>query len=268
MGRDGAPAAAPARSARRLVLPAVALCGPLVVAAVLVPFRDDLSNAAAALVLVAVVVAVASFGNRAAGYVATVSSVVWFDFFLTQPYERFAISHRDDIETAVGLFVVGVAVTEIAVRRRHHREAATTETGYVGLIKEVSGLAAAGTESAFVVRRVEGALTELLSLRSCRFETAEPARPEPRIEESGRVVFAEVVWPVGEVGLPGREVELEVRHRDHRYGRFALEPTPGEPLDDERLGVAVVLANLVGAVLADEPRPKDAGGNGTGQLRV
>jgi K+-sensing histidine kinase KdpD len=40
---------------------------------------------------------------------------VWFDFFLTQPYERFTITRRTDIETTVLLLVIGVAVTEIAV---------------------------------------------------------------------------------------------------------------------------------------------------------
>jgi len=33
--------------------------------------------------------------------------------FLTQPYERFIITRRTDIETTVLLLVIGVAVTEI-----------------------------------------------------------------------------------------------------------------------------------------------------------
>jgi K+-sensing histidine kinase KdpD len=39
-----------------------------------------------------------------------VSVAVWFDFFLTQPYERFTITRRTDIETTVLLLVIGVAV--------------------------------------------------------------------------------------------------------------------------------------------------------------
>ncbi|MBO0876722.1 MAG: DUF4118 domain-containing protein [Pseudonocardia sp.] len=44
------------------------------------------------------------------------------DFFVTEPYDRFAITKRADIETAVLLMLVGVAVTEIALwgRRQHH----------------------------------------------------------------------------------------------------------------------------------------------------
>jgi K+-sensing histidine kinase KdpD len=44
-----------------------------------------------------------------------VSAALWFDFFLTQPCEQFSITRRTDIETAVLLLVIGVAVTEIAV---------------------------------------------------------------------------------------------------------------------------------------------------------
>ena len=36
-----------------------------------------------------------------AGVVAALSGGVWFDFFLTQPYERFSITRRTDIETTV-----------------------------------------------------------------------------------------------------------------------------------------------------------------------
>lgn len=60
-----------------------ALLAPPAVAAVLVPFRTDLTNATMVLILVVVVVAVAAIGNRAAGAVAAVSSAAWFDFFLT-----------------------------------------------------------------------------------------------------------------------------------------------------------------------------------------
>ena len=77
--------------------------------------RASFANTDAALVLVAVVVAVAADGALAAGYLAAASSAVCFDFFLTQPYERFTISRRSDIETTVLLLVICVAVTELAV---------------------------------------------------------------------------------------------------------------------------------------------------------
>ena len=72
------------------------LFAPLAIAAVLVPFRSTFADTASSLGLVAVVVAVAANGSRTAGFVAAVSASLWFDFFLTRPFERFAMSHRPD----------------------------------------------------------------------------------------------------------------------------------------------------------------------------
>jgi len=65
------------------------------------------ANTAAALTMVIVIVAVAVIGPRPAGIVASASAALWFDFFLTSPYDRFAISHRPDLETTIAIFVVG-----------------------------------------------------------------------------------------------------------------------------------------------------------------
>ena len=132
---------------------AAALVLPLGVAALLVPFRGDFANTASALILVAVIVAVAALGNRFSGFVATVGATLWFDVFLTEPYERLAITHRPDIETAVCLFVVGIIVTELAARNRHHHASATEEADYVGLIYEVSELVASGAPATDVRER-------------------------------------------------------------------------------------------------------------------
>ena len=91
------------------------LCGlllPIAVSAALVPFRSDFALPASALVLVLVVVAVGSFGNRFAGLLAALSSAAWFDFFLTKPYETFNITYRPDLQTEISLLVVGLAITE------------------------------------------------------------------------------------------------------------------------------------------------------------
>ena len=120
---------------------------PLAMAAILVPFRSIFANTAAALILVTIIVAVAALGNRVAGIVATVSATVSFDFFLTRPYEKLAITHRPDIETAICLFVVGIIVTELAARNRYHRATAVEEADFVGLIHDVSELATSGASS-------------------------------------------------------------------------------------------------------------------------
>ena len=88
---------------------------PLAVAAVLSLVREQVSTAAGVLVLVLVVVAASSTGVRLAGFLAALSSGVFFDLFLTQPYGTLAVSNPDDVEALVLLLAVGLAVTELAL---------------------------------------------------------------------------------------------------------------------------------------------------------
>lgn len=83
------------------------LLAPLIVSAILLPWRASWSNTNVALLLVVVVVAVAALGNRFAGALAAVSAAAWFDFFFTRPYERFTIHGSTDITT--GLVAVTLA---------------------------------------------------------------------------------------------------------------------------------------------------------------
>jgi K+-sensing histidine kinase KdpD len=222
---------------------------PLGVAAILVAFRSTFANTASALILVAVIVAVAALGNRVSGFVATVSATLWFDFFLTRPYEKLAITHRPDIETAVSLFVVGIIVTELAARNRHHLATATEEADYVGLIYDVSELVASGAAATEVLERVNVELIVLLRLRAARYERGSQGRPMLRIEHDGQVLLGGRIWGVHHMGLPGPEIELLVQSRGQMLGRFVLTPTAGHPVSHERRVVAVALADQAGAAL-------------------
>ena len=128
MAAGGATAGGRARAAgprgRVRPCPAARLAAPLALTGVLTPFRGGLPNTDAALALVLIVVAVAAAGYRLAGMLAAVSAAVWFDFFLTVPYERFTITRAADIETTALVLAVGVAATEIAVWRRRLEAAA------------------------------------------------------------------------------------------------------------------------------------------------
>ena len=73
---------------------------PLVTSAILSTLRDSVAAASAVLILVLWVVAAAS-GDRLAGLLAAVSSGAWFDFFLTEPYQRFTIADPGDIEATI-----------------------------------------------------------------------------------------------------------------------------------------------------------------------
>jgi K+-sensing histidine kinase KdpD len=237
--------------------PVANACGvvaPLVVSAALVPVRASFAGTAAALLLVAVVAAVAILGNRTAGFLASVSSGLWFDFFLTRPYERFTISHRGALETTISLFVVGLIVTEIAARGRHYREVADEEADYVALIHDLGEMAALGEPAADVVERASNELIHLLHLRRCVFH---PGTPEPNrttVLSSGDVVHAGLRWGISTMGLPGPEVDLLVHHGGRTLGRFALAPTPGWPVSQQRMIVAVAIAGQAGAALATRAR--------------
>ena len=64
-----------------------AVLATLGLGALLIPFRSSFTSAASALLFIIVVVAVAVAGNRFTGFTASIGAALWFDFFLTRPYE-------------------------------------------------------------------------------------------------------------------------------------------------------------------------------------
>jgi K+-sensing histidine kinase KdpD len=233
---------------RLAVLAAVA--APLVLTLVLVPFRTRLPNTDAALVLILVVVAVAAIGYRLAGAVAALSAAVWFDFFLTRPYERFTITRAADIETTVLILVIGVAVTEIAVWGRRQHVAASRRAGYLEGINAAAEAVAVGGSPPVLIDQVCVQLTRLLSLRSCRFEYGVAGLGRPaRLQHDGQLVAAGA-GAVERDGLPA-DTELLVVNHGILQGRFLMSPEPGSrPTLEQRL-VAVAFADQVGAALAN-----------------
>jgi Domain of unknown function (DUF4118) len=228
------------------------VAAPLAVSAVLVPFRASFPNTDAALALVLVIVAVAATGNRLAGLAAAVSAAVWFDFFLTTPYERFTITRHTDIETTVLILAVGAAVTEIAVRGRQYHADAARRAGYLDGMNAAARAVATGTEPQAVIAQVCGQLTRLLSLAACRYqEGAAGIGGPPRLLRDGLVVFGDEIWDTELGGLPpGVDTELLVEAGGLLQGRFLLTPGRGTRSTLEQRLVAVALADQAGAALA------------------
>jgi K+-sensing histidine kinase KdpD len=234
---------------------AAGLLGPLAVAAILVPLRTHFPNTDAALVMLLVVVAVAAAGNRLAGYLAALSAAVWFDFFLTRPYEQFTINRQIDIETTILLLVIGVAVTELAVWGRREHAAASRRAGYLEGIGATVEAVAAGAGTG-LIEEVSGQLTRVLSLRSCRWQYGVAGLGQPaRLKHNGQVVADHRTWDVTSAGLPpDTETELLVEHGGLLQGRFLLRPEPGTRPTREQLLVAIALADQVGAGLTPAGR--------------
>lgn len=240
------------RRISRTVPVAAGLAAPLALTAVLIPFRGSFPNTDAALALVLVVVAVAAAGYRLTGVLAAVSAAVWFDFFLTVPYERFTITRHTDIETTVLILAVGIAVTEIAVRGRRQHAAAARRAGYLDGINAAARAVATGTDPQLLIGQVCDQLTRLLGLSACRFQDgAAGIGNPPRLLRDGRVVTAGQTWDAGLVGLPpGRDTELLAEAGGLLQGRFLLTPAPGTRPGLEQRLVAVGLADQAGAALA------------------
>jgi K+-sensing histidine kinase KdpD len=229
-----------------------ALVAPLGICALLVPFRRSVANTDAALVLVLVVVAVAANGQRAAGLLTSLSAAVWFDFFLTRPYESFAITHRDDVETGVLLLVIGAAVSELAVWARRQQALVSAQAGYLEGIHDAAEAAASGRSEPEVIDLVSRQLRQLLGLDTARFQrgVAGLGNP-PRLLHDGRVVVDRAEWDADARGLPpGTETELIVESGGVLSGRYLLAPHAGaRPTRAQRL-VAVALADQTASAIA------------------
>jgi K+-sensing histidine kinase KdpD len=235
-------------SSRVALLAAVAV--PIGAAAALIPFRQGVDNPNIALILVAFVVAVAAWGGRLAGAVASVSAALSFDFFHTRPYYSLTITRHTDIETAVLLLVVGLIVGELSSRSSQHRTAADQSSADIARIHSVVELVSDGASSDDVITAVRNEIRDLLFLKDCTFTRGFANHPRARLENDGEVMLSGLRWGATRMGLPGKEVDLIAHGQGRPVGRFVLKPTPGVPVSLDRRLVAVALADQVGAALS------------------
>jgi hypothetical protein len=238
---------------------AAAVVVPLALAAVLLPWRGSWSNTNVALLLVVAVVAVAAAGNRFAGALAAVSAAAWFDFFFTQPYERFTIRHSSDVTTFVLLLVVGVAVSQLAAWARHLKAVTIADAGYLARISQSAALSKSAGSPDEVVEHVRKQLIGLLDLRDCRFEYGMLLGRPPRLEADGTVQTRYGHWPADQSGLPDQEIELRAFGNGQYYGRFMMTPRPGSRPPLQARLVAVTLAELAGYALGATASAADTG---------
>jgi K+-sensing histidine kinase KdpD len=242
--------------AHRSLVVSVAAVVPLAACAALIPFRDVVANTNAALGLVLLVVAAASTGIRAAGIVAALSSTAWFDFFLTEPYHQFAITDLADIETAVLLVLVGLAVSEIALWGRRQQARASREQGYLdGVVSTAATVGAGRTTTSSLIEHVSDQIVDVLHLDACRFDPDDgPALAT--LEGDGTVVYNGHPVDVDRHGLPtDTEIALPVRSGGVVRGRFLLTAATRVVRPSlEQLRVAGALANQVGAALTASTR--------------
>jgi K+-sensing histidine kinase KdpD len=226
------------------VVLAYAFAAPLVVAATLHVAGSSFTPTTAALVLVLVVVAAAATGLRSAGIVAALSAGAWFDYFLTRPYESFKVTDPDDLQAAVLLLLVGIAVSELALWGRRQQARASRRAGYLSGVLGAADLVALRAPE--LVEGVCRQIVEVLGVDACRFEPG-TGRGSTTLAHDGSVVQHGQEVDVARHGLPTDDViALGAGH-----GRFLLTASTRvvRPTIEQRR-VAVLLADQVRAALA------------------
>jgi hypothetical protein len=232
----------------------IAAVVPPGLALALVPFRSSVGGPVVVLVLVLAITASAAYGTVVAGIVASASASLSFDFWFAPPFNHLSIVGRNDVESTVLLFVIGAAVSALATHARRGAALAATRAGYLAMLHDFAEMVATGEPADFVVIRAAAELSQLLDLSDCQFEPTASDPRLPRLEAGGDVYLSGEPWDVGQLGMPGRRVELLVESHGQSRGRFLLSPTPGRPITRDRRIVAVALADQVGAVLSGRLR--------------
>jgi Domain of unknown function (DUF4118) len=233
----------------RLEIRVAAVAGPVVVAVAASLLRELLANTSAALVLVLVVVAVGVAGDRVAGVLAALSAAAAFDYFLAVPYYQFAILGRDDVETAVLLLAIGIAVTEISLWGRRQQSLSSRREGYLTGVAHAARMAADGSSAVDLIATVERMITDVLDLDDTRYVPPTSHRPDPDrpvLDRDGTLRWRGHVIDVAREGLPTMDtIELEAG-RDGDGGRFLLTAASRVRRPNrEQLMVAATLAEQV-----------------------
>ena len=243
----------------------VAIAGPVAISLLLVPFRPDVRDVNAALVLVVVVLVAAIVGGRLGGAIAALTAALSFDYFFTRPYYSLRINTRDDIETTVLLLVVGLVTGELVTRTRRSRAVAHSSRREMQRMRTVAEVGAGSDTPTHLIETVRRELETLLPAERIWFERPpfEVALPQLR---HGRVCVPPGDPAIGALDpTPSRLVELRVAGAGRLRGRFVLEfaePTTGVALPVEARASAVALADQLGVALAappDDRQGKDQG---------
>ena len=224
----------------------LAVLVPLVVAAVLGLLRGDLASSAAAIVLVIPVVGAAATGDRWAGVLAALAGAAGFDYFLTAPYLSVSISRPEDVELAVALLLVGLAVTELALWGHRQSAAAALRQEYLDDLVRLLDLPADPSGRA-LPSAICAAVTSVLRIDRTEWVQGTPSQDHALIDPEGVVRQHGHVLPVQLAGLPADgSVSIPVSRGGRVVGHFRLVAASRAVRPSaEELRAAVLLANSV-----------------------
>ena len=242
--------------ARRGVVRPLAVLVPLLVAALLGLLRGDLSASAAAVVIVIPIVAAAATGDRWAGVLAALAGAAGFDYFLTAPYLSASINRPEDVQLAVALLLVGLAVTELALWGHRQSAAAARRQVYLDDLVGLLDLPADPSGRALPTA-ICAAVTSVLRIDRTEWVEGAPPPDEVLVDPEGVVRLHGRALPVQLEGLPtDGSVSIPVARGGRVVGRFRLVAASRavRPSRDE-LRAAVLLANSVVREVPATPTP-------------
>jgi K+-sensing histidine kinase KdpD len=231
---------------------AIAAFGPMLVAGVLVPFRDSLTSANVVLVFVLVVVFGAAAGTRWSGALAAIVAAMSYDFFFTRPYQSLKIDDAADLETTLLLLAIGLIVAEIVAFTRRQRAETRSRSEEIDALRRTAELVASGSGGDQVLEAVRREVTALLSLKECRYEPAPFTSTLPHVQRTGAVDGEHRRWVNGSFTLPGLGAEIRVAAHGRTFGRLVLIPDLHVGVSIEARIVAVALVDQLGVALAAE----------------
>lgn len=237
----------------RAVIVGAAIVLPAVTCALFGLWRDEVTSATVALVLVVWVVAAAATGDRVAGIVAAFAGGLSFDFFLTVPYQTFTIADPEDVEVTVLLVLIGIAVTEVALWGRRQQARAARRSGYLdGVLSTAEAVAAGETPTPALIDVVSRQIVGVLGVDTCRYVSGplHDARVAV-LDHDGVLTRDGNPIDVDRHGLPVDEhVAILVRKGPRTLGHFIISAAAklAYPTTEQRR-VAVLLADQVASAV-------------------
>ena len=156
------------------------------------------------------------------GAVAAFFAALSFDLFFTRPYYSLRIDRAEEIETAVLMLIVGVAIGEIVTRSKRDRFAAHVSRSNLERVSRITELAAGGEPPGRLIRVARRELLDLLDLNDCEFERPPFFDALPRLSHSGLTIPPTLGADAKTATDRSTRIELPIWAEGLEIGRFVL----------------------------------------------
>jgi hypothetical protein len=230
---------------------------PIGVAAAFIPLRAHVAATDVALLLTVVILVAAIQGGHVLGAVAAFLAALSFDLFFTRPYYSLRIDRAEEIETAVLMLIVGVAIGEIVTRSKRDRFAAHVSRSNLERVSRITELAAGGEPPGRLIRVARRELLDLLDLNDCEFERPPFFDALPRLSHSGLTIPPMLGADAKTATDRSTRIELPIWAEGLEIGRFVLvlaDDSTGLEFDPAARTSALALADQLGIALLAHDR--------------